>query len=81
VSAVAAGNEGFTDSLSVPACASKAVSVGAVFPSDVPGNVGWAMGCNQVSPKRDTVVCFTNRWGEGNDAPCGYASCHHLQPP
>jgi hypothetical protein len=60
ISAAAAGNEAQTNSLIIPACASKAVSVGAVHP--VAGDPVQYQVCNDVnSMQPDTVACFSNR--------------------
>lgn len=58
VSVVSAGNDGYTDSLSAPACAPEAVSVGAVYDSDV-GSKYWSI-CTDFSTAADMVACFSN---------------------
>jgi subtilisin family serine protease len=51
---VASGNDGYTNSLSYPACISDAVSVGAV------SDVGWGT-CTDGQPSaRDKVACYSN---------------------
>ena len=51
---VASGNDGFTNSLSYPACISDAVSVGAV------SDVSWGT-CSDGQPSaRDKVACYSN---------------------
>jgi hypothetical protein len=53
---VAAGNNGYIDGLSSPACAPDAVSVGAVYD----GGISWGTGCNDATTAADKVVCFSN---------------------
>lgn len=67
MSVVAAGNDGDSNGLSIPACASKAVSVGAIYSVDVSGSLSWytnedkTQSCTDKSPRVDTVTCFSNR--------------------
>ena len=58
---VASGNSGFTDRLSSPACTPGAVSVGAVYDSDV-GPVTYAPpnACSDPTTASDQVPCFSN---------------------
>ncbi|WP_162008638.1 S8 family peptidase [Thermochromatium tepidum] len=56
--AVASGNEGYTDGLSSPACVPGAVSVGAVYDSNV-GGITWS-GCTDTVTSADKVTCFSN---------------------
>jgi sugar (pentulose or hexulose) kinase len=69
ISAVASGNEGWSDRMSYPACATKSVSVGAVYSIDAPTDESWTLDrgtststCTDVMPPKDTVMCFSNRW-------------------
>lgn len=55
---VAAGNEGFSDGVSEPACAPGAVRVGAVYDTAM-GQVGWGL-CTDVATAPDLVTCFSN---------------------
>lgn len=59
LSSVAAGNEGYTDGLSSPACTPEAVSVGAVYDGNI-GAVSWGSGCNDGATSADKVACFSN---------------------
>lgn len=54
----AAGNEGYTDGISRPACTPYVVSVGAVYDADVGGRAWTACTDYQTAP--DKVVCFSN---------------------
>jgi uncharacterized repeat protein (TIGR01451 family) len=56
---VAAGNGGYSDGLSSPACAPDAVSVGAVYDSNL-GAITWGTGCTNTTTAPDQVVCFSN---------------------
>jgi len=61
---VAAGNDGTINALSVPACISSAVSVGAVYP-DAHGRVAWSDGaggvqCADQPVVPDQIACFSN---------------------
>ena len=60
VSPVAAGNDGLKDELSLPACASKAVSVGAIY-SDPTDLTSYDPCTDPAFPPADTVACFSNR--------------------
>jgi len=55
---VAAGNEGYKDALSAPACVSSAISVGAVYDADV-GGLDYG-DCNDKTTRVDQVTCFSN---------------------
>lgn len=55
---VAAGNSGFTAGLAIPACTPKAVSVGAVYDSNV-GGLNWGV-CTDNTTAADQVTCFSN---------------------
>ena len=65
---VAAGNDALPNQMSVPACSSSAVSVGAVYPQSST-SVSWCGDdactptltlCTDHSPGPDTIVCFSN---------------------
>jgi hypothetical protein len=56
--AVASGNNGYTDRISSPACADDAISVGAVYDSNM-GAVGWSS-CSDSSTAADKQTCFSN---------------------
>jgi uncharacterized repeat protein (TIGR01451 family) len=58
---VASGNASFTDGISSPACAPAAISVGAVYDSNV-GPVTWATtpNCTDNVTSADKVTCFSN---------------------
>jgi uncharacterized repeat protein (TIGR01451 family) len=56
---VAAGNGGYRDGLSSPACAPDAVSVGAVYDNNE-GSISWGTGCTDATTTADQVVCFSN---------------------
>jgi subtilisin family serine protease len=63
---LAAGNDGLPNQLSLPACVSSAVSVGAVYPQ-VSSRVSWCGDdlcsftlCTDQSPSPDAIVCFSN---------------------
>ncbi len=55
---VSAGNDGFIDGLSSPACLSNALSVGAVYDANV-GEIVWN-GCTDMTSAADQVACFSN---------------------
>ena len=58
---VASGNSTFTDGLTSPACAPEAISVGAVYDSNV-GSQTWATSpsCSDSTTAADKVTCFSN---------------------
>lgn len=61
---VAGGNGGFTNALSIPACVSSAVSVGAVY-SESRTRVSWSDGmggiqCTDQPVTSDQIVCFSD---------------------
>ncbi|MCX7102820.1 MAG: S8 family serine peptidase [Methylobacter sp.] len=56
---IASGNENFTNGISGPACTPKAVSVGAVYDSNM-GARNWGIGCNDTTTAADKVTCFSN---------------------
>ncbi len=60
--AVASGNDGSTTSMSAPACASNATSVGATYDANV-GRKRWGTPtiCTDSTTSADKIVCFTNR--------------------
>lgn len=55
---VASGNSAFTDGIASPACAANAISVGAVYDSNI-GGINWGV-CNDASTATDKVTCFSN---------------------
>ncbi|MFQ5531338.1 MAG: S8 family serine peptidase [Candidatus Nanoarchaeia archaeon] len=59
---VASGNDASTTSISSPACASKAISVGATYDANI-GSVSWGspIVCSDSTTFIDKIVCFTNR--------------------
>ncbi|MBL8918353.1 MAG: S8 family serine peptidase [Myxococcaceae bacterium] len=58
LSAVATGNNGYTSSISSPACVPAAVSVGAVYDSNL-GSLSWST-CTDAVTAADRVTCFSN---------------------
>lgn len=58
VPVVAAGNDGFTNGVSTPACTPGAVRVGAVYDSNL-GGVSWP-NCTDYATAADKVTCFSN---------------------
>ncbi|RNC69008.1 MAG: peptidase S8 [Desulfuromonadales bacterium] len=58
VTVASAGNEGYSDALSRPACTPDAVSVGAVYDSNV-GGIQWSV-CTDASSTADKVPCMSN---------------------
>ncbi|MBU3084579.1 S8 family peptidase [Acinetobacter seifertii] len=58
VPVVAAGNDGFADGISTPACTPGAVRVGAVYDSNV-GTRFWST-CSDLTTAADKVTCFSN---------------------
>lgn len=74
MSVVASGNQGQTNGMPAPACAPKAVSVGAVYAVPSDGSESWCTqsksgactkSCTDDNPVADSVPCFTNRQGAG----------------
>ena len=57
-SAVATGNNGWTNSISSPACAPSAIKVGAVYATSY-GRIGWST-CTDTATEADLVTCFSN---------------------
>lgn len=55
---VAAGNDGYLDGISTPACAPAAISVGAVYDSNV-GGLAYS-NCTDSTSGADKVTCFSN---------------------
>lgn len=55
---VAAGNNGYTSALSAPACAPAAISVGAVYDSNV-GGLAYG-NCRDLATAADQLACFSN---------------------
>lgn len=58
VSFVASGNDGYSDGISMPACTSGAVAVGAVYDANV-GSLTWSV-CSDSTTTADKVACFSN---------------------
>jgi hypothetical protein len=56
---VASGNDGFTNALSSPACVSNAISVGAVYATQV-SHVDWGGLCSDDQAQQDQPTCFSN---------------------
>lgn len=62
LSIVSSGNEGFTDGIASPACTPEAVSVGAVYDTNV-GGLTWTSpepDCTDSVTAADKVACFSN---------------------
>lgn len=55
---VASGNNGYTNATSWPACAPAAISVGAVYDSNV-GGLGYSS-CSDPTTAADKITCFSN---------------------
>jgi len=58
LSAIASGNNGYANRISSPACVPGAVSVGAVYDSDM-GALYWSS-CTDLSTYADKITCFSN---------------------
>lgn len=58
LSVIASGNSGYTTGLAMPACTPNAVSVGAVYDSNV-GGLNWGV-CTDNTTAADKVTCFSN---------------------
>lgn len=56
--AAASGNNGYTNALGSPACAPEAISVGAVYDSNL-GGINWSV-CTDLTTAADMVTCFSN---------------------
>ena len=57
---IASGNEAYTNAISGPACTPGAISVGAVYDSNI-GGVSWGSNlCTDSSTAADKVTCFSN---------------------
>jgi subtilisin family serine protease len=54
----AAGNEGFTTGVAMPACTQAALAVGAVYDQDI-GGIAWQT-CPDPTTAADQVACFSN---------------------
>jgi subtilisin family serine protease len=59
LSVASSGNDGSTDSLSIPACTPEAVSVGAVYDANV-GAFSYPAVCSDSTTAADKVACFSN---------------------
>ncbi len=55
----ASGNQGYKDSLALPAAYANVVSVGAVYDSGM-GGMSWGGGCTDYTTNADQVTCFSN---------------------
>ncbi len=55
----AAGNDAREEEMSMPACLSNVISVGAVYDSNV-GSMYWDASCEDAATRADMVVCFSN---------------------
>lgn len=55
---VASGNNAYTNAVASPACNASAVTVGAVYDSNL-GAMGWS-GCSDATSAADRVTCFSN---------------------
>ncbi|MCQ8130272.1 S8 family peptidase [Methylomonas rivi] len=55
---IASGNSGFSAGLAMPACTPKAVSVGAVYDSNV-GGLNWSI-CTDSTTSANKITCFSN---------------------
>lgn len=58
--AVASGNNGYTNAIAAPACSPDAVSVGAVYDSNVGGITYAGVPCTDSTTSADQVTCFSN---------------------
>jgi len=58
LAAISSGNDGFTDGISDPGCVPAAVSVGAVYDSNV-GGISYGS-CTDSTTRADKVTCFSN---------------------
>ena len=58
ISAISSGNEAYTGAIASPACVPAAVSVGAVYDSNL-GSRSWS-NCSDSTTAADQVTCFTN---------------------
>lgn len=58
LSAVASGNNGYSNMISSPACTPDAVSVGAVYDATMSGLA--YSNCSDASPAADQITCFSN---------------------
>lgn len=59
LASIASGNDSYINAISSPACVPEAISVGAVYDSNV-GTKEWAIGCTDDSTDADLVTCFSN---------------------
>lgn len=57
---IASGNSAYSDGLANPACTPGAISVGAVYDSNI-GGINWGSGlCTDATTVADKVACFSN---------------------
>jgi subtilisin family serine protease len=61
LTSVASGNNGYSDSVSSPACINAALAVGAVYDANV-GSRGFS-NCSDATTTADQVACFSNSCG------------------
>ncbi len=60
LSAIASGNDGYSNGISDPACVPDGVSVGAVYDANV-GGISWpSVRCTDTVTAADKVACFSN---------------------
>lgn len=55
------GNEGNSNAVGTPACASGAMAIGAVYDADV-GRQNWIGTCTDRKTAADKIICFSNNW-------------------
>ena len=58
-SVASSGNDGAGNGLGMPACTPEAVSVGAVYDTNV-GGISYANGCSDTTTTADKIACFSN---------------------
>lgn len=61
---IASGNHGVKDELTVPACVEEAISVGAVYDSNIGSVNGWKSECSDPTTDTDQVTC----WSDSDDS-------------
>ncbi len=59
LSSISSGNNAFTDRIASPACVPAAVSVGAVYDTNMSGSIGWSP-CTDNVLAADRPTCFSN---------------------
>lgn len=55
------GNEGNSNSVGTPSCASGSMAIGAVYDADL-GRQRWAPTCTDRRTAADQIICFSNQW-------------------